>query len=40
MNGALNILRKVVGDSCVSRIADRGGLFQPRKLNNLYCLIS
>lgn len=40
VNGALNILRKVVGDSCVSRIADRGWLFQPRKLNNLYCLSS
>jgi putative transposase len=40
VNGALNILRKVVGDSCVSRIADSGWLFQPLKLNNLYCLSS
>lgn len=40
VNGALNILRKVVGDSCVSRIADSGRLFRPRKLNNLYCLSS
>lgn len=40
VNGALNILRKVVGDSCINSITDRGWLFQPRKLNNLYCLSS
>ena len=40
VNGALNILRKVVGDSCVSGIADSGRLFRPRKLDNLYCLSS
>ena len=40
VNGALNILRKVVGDSYVSTIADSGCLFQPRKLNNLHCLSS
>lgn len=40
VNGALNILRKVVGDSCVSKIADSGWLFQPRKLSNLHCLSS
>lgn len=40
VNGALNILRKVVGDSCVSGIADSGRLFRPRKLDNPYCLSS
>ena len=38
VNGALNIMRKVVGDSCVSGIADSGRLFRPRKLDNPYCL--
>lgn len=40
VNGALNIMRKVVGDSCVSEIADSGRLFRPRKLDNPYCLSS
>ena len=39
VNGALNILRKVVGDSSlIGEIIDSGWLFQPKKLNNLYCL--
>ena len=39
VNGAMNIMRKVVGDSeYVTRIIDSGWLFQPKKLNNLYCL--
>ena len=39
VNGALNILRKVVGDSqFVTRITNRGWLFQPMKLKDLYAL--
>ena len=39
VNGALNIIRKVVGDSeIVSRIINRGRLFRPLKFNNLYSL--
>ena len=38
VNGALNIMRKVVGDSYVSRIIDSGRLFRPVKFNNLYLL--
>lgn len=37
VNGALNILRKVVNDSA-NRIIDRGLLFNPVKLNNLWRL--
>ena len=37
VNGALNIMRKVVGDSeSVMRIIDSGLLFRPLKFNNLY----
>ena len=37
VNGALNIMRKVVGDSeYIARIVDRGLLFRPRRLGNLY----
>ena len=37
--GALNIMRKVVGDSeIVSRIINVGRLFMPLKFNNLYSL--
>lgn len=39
VNGALNIMRKVVGDSSlIGEIINSGWLFQPKKLNNLYCL--
>ena len=39
VNGALNILRKVVGDSrYVAEIANSGWPFHPRKLNDLYRL--
>ena len=39
VNGALNIMRKVVGNSkIISRITNSGWLFQPIKFNNLYCL--
>lgn len=39
VNGALNILRKVVGDSLyIDGIINSGWLFQPKKLNNIYCL--
>ena len=41
VNGALNIMRKVVGDSeYITRIINSGWLFQPKKLNDLYCLNS
>ena len=34
VNGALNIMRKVVGDSeCITRIADSGRLFRPIRVN-------
>lgn len=33
VNGALNILRKVIGDSCINRIIDSGCLFQPIRVN-------
>ena len=36
VNGALNIMRKVVGDSYAIKIIDSGRLFRPIKLNNLY----
>jgi len=36
VNGMLNILRKVVGDSYVSRIIDSGLLFNPIKIKNLF----
>lgn len=37
-NGALNIIRKVVGDSCgsVQRIIDRGLLFNPVRIKNVF----
>lgn len=38
VNGALNIMRKVVGDSYVSKIIDSGRLFRPIKFNDLYSL--
>lgn len=38
VNGALNIMRKVVGDSVARLIANSGRLFRPMKFNNLYCL--
>lgn len=37
-NGALNIMRKVVGDSYASMIIDSGRLFRPLKFNDLYSL--
>jgi transposase len=39
INGALNIMRKVVGDSCesVCRIIDRGLLFNPVRIMNVFC---
>lgn len=39
VNGALNIMRKVVGDSCESirRIIDRGLLFNPVRITNVFC---
>lgn len=41
VNGALNILRKVVGDSdCIRRIIDSGRLFRPIKQRNLFCLMN
>lgn len=38
VNGALNIMRKVVGDSCESirRIIDRGLLFNPVRITNVF----
>lgn len=38
VNGALNIMRKVVDDSLVRGIIDRGRLFRPVKLRDLYSL--
>ena len=38
VNGALNIMRKVVDESYVSGIVNRGWLFQPIKFRNLYGL--
>lgn len=41
VNGALNIMRKVVGDSrLITEIIDSGRLFRPKKLKDLYHLIS
>lgn len=40
INGALNIMRKVVGDSSIEKkIINRGLLFRPKKFNNLFDLI-
>jgi len=36
INGALNILRKVVDDSFVRKIIDRGLLFNPYRIRNVY----
>ena len=36
VNGALNILRKVIGDSFAQKIIDRGLLFRPIKIRNLF----
>lgn len=36
INGALNILRKVVNDSFVKKIIDRGQLFRPVKIRNMF----
>ena len=38
INGALNIMRKVVGDSCVDKILNSGLLFNPINYNNLFLL--
>lgn len=38
VNGSLNIMRKVVGDSYISKIIDSGRLFRPIKFNDLYLL--
>lgn len=38
INGAINIQRKVVGDSCVSNIVDRGFLFNPVKIKDAFDL--
>ena len=38
VNGALNIMRKVVGDSYTRKIIDSGLLFRPIKFNDLYSL--
>lgn len=42
VNGALNIMRKVVGDSCesIQRIIDRGLLFNPVRITNVFCQMS
>jgi putative transposase len=40
INGALNILRKVVDDSYTNKIINRGLLFNPVKIRNIYCLNS
>ena len=39
VNGALNIMRKVVGDSfeSIRRIIDRGLLFNPVRITNVFC---
>lgn len=40
INGALNIMRKVVGDSSIEKkIINRGLLFRPKKFKNLFDLI-
>lgn len=38
VNGALNIMRKVVGDSCgsIQRIIDRGLLFNPVRIKSVF----
>jgi putative transposase len=38
VNGALNIMRKVVDESYIGEIVNRGWLFQPVKFKNLYGL--
>jgi len=38
VNGSLNIMRKVVGDSYARKIIDSGLLFRPIKFNDLYSL--
>lgn len=38
VNGALNIMKKVVGDSYTRKIIDSGRLFRPIKFNDLYSL--
>jgi putative transposase len=40
INGAINILRKVVDNSYVNRIIDRGLVFNPVRIRNLYQLSS
>jgi len=32
VNGAINIMRKVIGDSCVNKITNRGYPFNPYKV--------
>ncbi len=32
VNGAINIMRKVIGDSCVNEIINRGKAFNPYKV--------
>lgn len=38
VNGSINIMRKVVNDSYINKIIDRGLLFNPIKVRNLYDL--
>lgn len=40
VNGAVNIMRKVVNDSFIKKIIDSGVLFNPMKIRNLYNLNS
>ena len=36
VNGALNILRKVVGDGFIQNLSDRGYWFQPVRIRNIF----
>jgi transposase len=40
VNGGVNIMRKVVDDSYVSKIINRGLLFNPIKVDNLFTINS
>ena len=36
VNGALNILRKVVGDGFIQNLSDRGWWFQPVRIRDMF----
>ncbi|GAG95465.1 unnamed protein product, partial [marine sediment metagenome] len=36
VNGALNILRKVVGDGFIQNLSDRGYWFQPVRIRDMF----